>query len=136
MMREIITEPTLSYSKAFIFVMDHFVKMLKAGHSDLSLCIKNSMTVTYAVENEQVIGACVYELDHSKRQGWIHTAAIDENFRGLGVYEEIYKEVEQVCKTSGMIVLGSNIHVDNEPMIHHAEKNNRELLWYKSRKYL
>lgn len=135
-MREIITEPTLSYSKAFVFVMEHFVKMLKSGHSDLSLCINNSMTVTYAIEDNQVIGACVYELDHSKRQAWIHIAAVNESHRSNGIYDEIYQEVEQVCKNSGMVVLSSNVHVDNAPMIKSASKNNRELLWYKSRKYL
>lgn len=135
-MREIITEPTLSYSKAFIFVMEHFVKMLKAGHSELSICINNSMTVTYAMEDGQVIGACVYELDKSKRQAWIYSAAVDENHRGKGVYTDIYNEVERVSKAAGMVVINSNVHIDNAPMIKSADKNNREMLWYRTRKYL
>lgn len=135
-MREIITEPTLSYSRAFVFVMEHFVNMLKSGHSELSICINNSMTVTYAVEDGKVIGACVYELDQSKRQAWIYSAAVDEEYRGLGVYNDIYQEVEQVSKQAGMVVLNSNVHIDNAAMVKNADKNGRELLWYRTRKYL
>ena len=135
-MREIITEPTLSYSKAFIFVMEHFVKMLKAGHSELSICINNSMPVTYAIEENKVVGACVYELDHSKRQAWIYSAAVDEDYRAQGVYSEIYQEVERICKDAGMVVINSNVHIDNVAMIHNAGKNDREMLWYRTRKYL
>jgi predicted GNAT family acetyltransferase len=135
-MREIITEPTLSYSKAFIFVMEHFVKMLKAGHSELSICINNSMTVTYALEDGEVIGACVYELDQGKRQAWIYSAAVDENHRGQGVYTDIYKEVERVSKSAGMVVINSNVHIDNAAMVKSADKNGREMLWYRTRKYL
>jgi len=135
-MREIITENTLSYSKAFIFVMDHYVQMLKAGHSELSICIKNSMTVTYAIEDNVVIGACVYELDPTKRQAWIYSSAVDENCRGQGVYNEIYQEVENVCKRAGMVVIYSNVHVDNLAMLANANKNSREMLWYRTRKYL
>lgn len=135
-MREIITESTLSYSKAFIFVMDHFVKMLKAGHSELSICINNSMPVTYALENGEVVGACVYELDKGKRQAWIYSAAVDEQHRGKGIYNEIYSEVERVCKDAGMVVINSNVHIENVSMLKSADKNGREMLWYRTRKYL
>lgn len=135
-MKQIITEPSLSYSKAFIFVMDQFVKMLKLGHCEKSLCINNTMTVTYAVDGDTVIGACVYELDVPKRQGYIYIAAVDEEYRGQGVYNEIYKEVESVCKQHGIVVLNSNVHVDNIAMIKSAEKNNRKLSWYRSSKQL
>jgi GNAT superfamily N-acetyltransferase len=135
-MIEIYTDTRLAYSKSFIFVMEQFVNTLKAGHSDLSLCINNSMNVTYAVADEEVVGACVYELDPIKRQAWIYTAAVSESHRGQGVYDKIYKEVERVCKENGMVVLNSNVHVDNRAMIQSALKNDREMLWYRTRKYL
>lgn len=135
-MREITTEPTLSYSKAFVFVMDEFVKMLKQGYCESTICMNNSMKVSYAVENDEVIGACVYELDKNKRQAWIYFASVSEKNRGQKIYDEIYAEVEKNCKSEGMVVINSNIHIDNISMISSAKKNNRELLWYRSRKFI
>lgn len=134
-MREIITEQ-LAYSRAFIFVMDNFVEILKKGYSELSLCINNEMTVTYMVEGDQVLGACVYDMDDRKKQAYIYTAAVDKFYRNEGVYDAIYLEVERVCRMNGMKVLNSNIHVDNVAMIAHAKKHDRELAWYRSRKVL
>jgi ribosomal protein S18 acetylase RimI-like enzyme len=134
-MREIITEQ-LAYSKAFIFVMDNFVEILKKGYSELSLCINNEMNVTYMLDEDLVMGACVYEMDDRKKQAYIYTAAVDKFYRNEGVYTTIYKEVERVCRMNGMKVLNSNIHVNNDVMIEHALRNDRELLWFRTRKVL
>jgi hypothetical protein len=134
-MREIITEK-LAYSRSFVFVMENFVEILKQGHSELSLCINNEMNVTYMIEEDQILGACVYEIDSKKNQAYIYTAAVNPLFRKQGIYTSIYLEVEKVCRSVGMKVLNSNIHVHNQPMIEHAIKHNRELAWLRSRKVL
>lgn len=135
-MIEIITNERLAYSPAFVFVMENFVELLKKGYSEHSLCIDNSMMVTYAVTDMAVVGACVYELNRVKNQAWIYTAGVDEKYQGQGIYDKIYKEVEAVCKSEGMRVLNSNIHVDNTSMIMSAAKNDRELSYYRSTKLL
>lgn len=134
-MNEIFTEK-LAYSKAFIFVMEHYVEVLKTGFSELSLCIHNEMNVTYMVKHGEVICACVYEMDTKKDQAWIYLAATAKHCRGEGHYDYVYNEVESVCKAHGMKVLNSNIHVHNNSMIEHALRHDRELLWFRSRKYL
>jgi hypothetical protein len=135
-MIEIITNTRLAYSPAFIFVMENFVKILKEDHSEHSLCIDNSMMVTYAVDQSVIVGACVYELNRVKNQAWIYTAGVKEEYQRKGIYDIIYKEVESVCKAEGMVALNSNIHVDNIGMIRSAAKNNRKLSYYRSTKLL
>lgn len=135
-MRLIITDDRLAYSEAFVFVMDNFVRILKAGHAEHSLCINNSMHVTYAVEDNTIIGACVYDMDMDKRQAIIYSAGVDPRYQGEGVYQEIYEEVERVCRAEGMKVLNSNIHVDNEAAIASARKNNRNVSYYRTSKKL
>lgn len=134
-MNVIITE-TFAYSDAFIFVMENYVEMFKRGHCELSLCIRNDMNVTYMKIGDEVVSACVYELDHTKKQAWIYVAATAKIHRNSGYYEQVYEAVEDECRNAGMKVLNSNIHVDNVAMIQHAMKNDRELMWYRSRKYL
>ena len=135
-MREIITDTRLAYSEAFIFVMDNFVKILKAGHSEHSLCINNNMHVTYAKENDSVIGACVYELDMNKCQAIIYSGGVDKAYQGTGVYQQIYEEVENVCRSNGIKVLNSNVHVENQAMLASAAKNGRKLEYIRTTKRL
>ena len=88
------------------------------------------------LDEDLVMGACVYEMDDRKKQAYIYTAAVDKFYRNEGVYTTIYKEVERVCRMNGMKVLNSNIHVNNDVMIEHALRNDRELLWFRTRKVL
>lgn len=135
-MRQIITDDTLAYSEAFIFVMDNFVRILKAGHAEHSLCINNSMYVTYAKEGDKVIGACVYDMDMDKRQAIIYSAGVDKAYQNSGVYQEIYTEVEETCYRHGMRVLNSNIHIENQAMLASAVKNGRKLEYFRTTKRL
>jgi hypothetical protein len=134
-MNEIITEK-LAYSKAFLFVMEHYLEVLKAGFSELSLCINNEMNVTYMINNGEVVSACVYDMDTNKGQAWIYIAATAKHRRGEGLYDYVYEEVENVCRANAIKVLNSNIHTHNTAMIEHAIRHERELLWFRSRKYL
>ena len=131
------TEPTFAHSKAFIFVMDHFVKLLKAGMAEQELCFHNAVQVAY-VEDEDgdVIGAAIFDLDKTKRQAWIYLAAVAADHRSQGIYSAIYRKIEDIARNEGMKGLGSNVNVRNAPMLATAEKNGRQLIAYRVKKAL
>lgn len=135
-MIEIIMDERLAYSPAFVFVMEQFVDLLHKGHADQSLCMTNSMRVVYAKNASGVVGACVFDLDYSKGQAWIYMAAVDDDYRHQGIYQQIYSTVEDICISEGMRSIGSNVSVYNSPMIDFAIKNDREMRWFKTTKRL
>lgn len=135
-MRKLITDETLAYSKAFVFVMENFTRILKAGQCEHTICFGNGSSVTYMMEDDTVIGACVYEFDMVKKQAYIYTAGVEPVYRSRGVYQEIYDEVEKIARSKGMKVINSSVHIDNQAMLASAVKNGRMLTHYRTTKVL
>lgn len=135
-MIQIITDKTLAYSPAFVFVMDNFAKILKAGQCEHTICFGNGSHVTYAENDGEVIGACVYEFDDVKKQAYIYTAGVDIAWRNRGIYQQIYFEVESLAKEAGMKVINSSVHIENQAMLSSAVKNGRVLTHYRTTKVL
>lgn len=135
-MRKIITDETLAYSKAFVFVMENFTRILKAGQCEHTICFGNGSRVTYMLDDDIVIGACVYEFDDVKKQAYIYTAGVDSIHRNKGIYQEIYNEVEKLARQNGMKVINSSVHIDNQAMLAAAVKNGRMLTHYRTTKVL
>ena len=132
----VITESTIAHSKAFVFALEHYLLLVKAGHADNELVYNNSAPVTYAVENNIVIGVSVWDFNPAKRAAWILFSAVAVEHRRKGVYTAIFKEVEKNVKRKGAVALYSSVHVTNNKMIEAARTNGRELGWYRTKKTL
>lgn len=131
---KIITEKTLGNSTPFVFVMDQWVKLLKSNLAGTTVCFSNSSRVTYAQSDSgQVIGAVVYNFDTAIRETWICLAAVDENYRGQGIYTQLFDAVCEESRAQGMKYVASNIHVNNASMLKSAEKQQRNLSYYRSK---
>lgn len=136
-MNTIHMDPTLAYSAAFNFVIQEWHKMLVAGTSSKEICFSNSTSVVYAKNADgEVIGAILFSVDQSKRQGWIYLAMVAEKARQQGVYSTMYERVENECRQQGAISLSSNVHVSNAPMLKALSKFDREPAWLKTIKPL
>jgi hypothetical protein len=136
-MNTIHMDPTLAYSKAFNFIIQEWHKMLVAGTSSQEICFSNSTSVVYATdEKDEVIGAILFSVDQTKRQGWIYLGAVAERMRQKGVYSEMYDRVESECRAQGAISLSSNVHVSNTPMLEALRRFDREPAWLKTIKKL
>lgn len=133
---KIVHEGTVANSKAFVFILEEFVKTVKAGFADHELAFGNSANITYALDGEQVIGACAWHIDTTKRAAWILFSAVAEERRQQGVYKRICKAVELKASLAGAVALYSGVHVKNDPMIAAAQSSGRELGWYRTKKVL
>jgi hypothetical protein len=133
-MRKVHKESTLAHSEAFCFVIREWSKMLDAGLADSEICISNSTSVVYVKEGDLVVGAILYSVDMSKRQGWIYMAMVAAEMRNQGIYSALYAEVEKDCKQQGAVTLSSNVHVQNQPMLAALNKHARGAQWLKTKK--
>jgi len=132
---KIIFEETLAHSKAFIFILDQWVKLLKAGQGDNELPFSNSSFVCYAIDDKGVmLGASVWIYDTSRRTANVLFSAVDEQHRRKGLYTLIIQEVERRAKLKGAINLYSGVHVSNQTMIATAAKVGRKAGWYRLKK--
>lgn len=133
---EIKTEKTVANSKAFVFLLEQYLAIVKAGHADMELSYSNSSTVTYALIDGEVVGACAWYIDQGKRAAWILFSAVAPDRRRQGIYSAIAAAVEKQAKTWGAVALYSGVHVTNDAMIAAAQGTGRKLGWYRAKKDL
>lgn len=135
---KLVNEPALAHSKAFIFVLDEYVKLLKNGFGELELFFNNTSSVTYLLDEstDEVVSAIVWGVDLQRRVGTIHFSATSESHRNNGYYKRLLTNVESSMKNRGVVVFYSGVHVDNETMLQLTESTNRKKTFYRVKKYL
>lgn len=132
------TEETLAHSRAFIFVLDHYVQLLKVGFGDPEFYFGNASRVTYLYDasTSEIITACVWSIDPTRRTGTIHFSATEPSRRRQGHYKKIFNEVQRLMINKGAVSLYSSVHLDNEPMIAAVESSGRKQAFYRTKKSL
>jgi RimJ/RimL family protein N-acetyltransferase len=115
----VVTELTLASSKAFIFVIEEFLALLKKGHAKPRLPFLDNTTVTYTWDDatERVLGATTWSVDHERRDGLIGLSLVAEEFRGKGIYKQQMKEVNRRMHALGCITVHAFVHKDNLVML-------------------
>lgn len=79
----------------------------------------------YAEDKEQnILGHIVYSDEFVKSNGylWITLSAIDEKFRGRGIYTILHKYFEAVAKEKGCWAIASHVHKNNLVRLESAKK--------------
>jgi GNAT superfamily N-acetyltransferase len=133
---KVVSEDSLAHSKAFVFVLEEYLALVKAGHADYDLPFTNGSLVAYALLGDQVIGASVWSYDPPKRAAWVLFSAVAEEHRKQGIYKQLIHFVEQQAIRKGAAALYSGVHVTNDAMIAAAQASGRTLGWYRTKKPL
>lgn len=133
----ILYENTVANSKAFLFLLEEYLALLKRGHGDNEFAYGNGAQCTYAVDdNDVIIGASAWFIDHNKRAAWILFTAVAESSRRQGVYTAMRKEIERIAKSKGAAALYLGTHVTNDAMIAATKAAGKQLGWYRAKKSL
>ena len=135
---KVVTEDTLAHSRAFVFIIDQFAKLLKAGFGDTEFTFGNNNFVTYLYDetSKEVLSASVWSFDPTRRASTVHFSATAEEHRGKGYYKQVFAEVERRVKMKGAVALFSGVHVDNGKMVELAKQTGRQANWYRTKKVL
>jgi GNAT superfamily N-acetyltransferase len=129
-------ELSLAHSKAFVFVLEEFTKLVQAGHADFEIPFTNASQVTYTIVNGEVAGASVWTIDKAKRSAWMLFSAVAKAHQRKGIYTALSAEVERRAKNQGAVVIYSGVHIDNDAMVNAAVKAGRQANWYRTKKKL
>lgn len=130
------TEETLAHSNAFIFVLEHWVELLKAGHGDTEFSFGNQSMVTYASDNNVVVGSIVWGYDPARRAATEILTAVAKSYRRQGIYTSMITEVMRRAKLKGAVNIFSGVAVTNLPMLEHVAKAERNPNWVRTKKSL
>lgn len=123
---KIVTEDTLAHSKAFVFVMEQFVQLLKEGLSDMETPFGNNFKVTYMITEDtgEVVSAIVWGNDLSRRISTLNFVCTAYEHRRKGYYTQLFNEVQRLMKSKGSTLLYYNVHTNNSQMLNFVNNSN------------
>lgn len=96
------------------FFLRNYAELIENGHSASFMFGTNNSKAVYAVIDNKVVGAIVYDTQEDAfKTAWIVLSCIDNNYRRRGIYMMLHKHFENVVKNEGSKRLASHVHVDN-----------------------
>ena len=99
------------------FFLRNYAQLIDDGHSPCRLFGTNASKAVYAVIDNTVVGAIVYNKQEDiYKTAWIVLSCVGDNYRRRGIYTILHKHFENVLKTEGTRRLASHVHIDNVVM--------------------
>ena len=96
------------------FFLRNYAALIENGHSNSFIFGTNASKAVYAVIDDTVVGAIVYDTqEDAYKTAWIVLSSIDDNYRRRGIYTMLHKHFENVVKNEGSKRLASLVHVNN-----------------------
>lgn len=120
---------------AMLFYLRQYLELNEAGLAHPVLTANNNSSAVYAEINNTIVGIIVYRLeDDPLKTTWKILSAVDEHFRGRGIYRAMHSALERHVATMGSKKIASHVHLNNLP----AQKSNGavglEPVWFKMEK--
>ena len=117
----------LALSPAFVFVMEAFVELVKAGHTVHKMFFSNNSHIVYMEHEGKVIGALVYMIDEVKEGNILFSHVLPE-YRRQGIYKLMYADAEYrlINYADARVIISFTWH-DNEAMKEAYKATGREL---------
>lgn len=106
--------PIVGGTECMSFFLKHFVKLLESGFTHPHVPAHNRCKAIYAIDNGKVVGQITFEVqDDYCKTTWIYLSAVDEAYRGRGIYNILHKHLEEFMPQLGSRKIASFVHVDN-----------------------
>lgn len=130
---EVFRAEELGMSPIYSFFLKHYAQLIDNGHSyPITSWDDKRCGAIYAKHNSTVIGHIVFDRDNPNAAGalWITLSAVEEGWRGHGIYTILHKYFEETAKELGYWAIASHVHVTNEVRLKSAESVGMKPILY------
>lgn len=107
--------------KLVSFFFKHYHKLLEDGLGSPWMSIHNGCHAVYVEIDGNVVGHIIFDVIVNQDRTWIVLSAVDENYRGRGLYKIMHEEFENTTKKLGCSQITSFVHVNNTSRLKSAE---------------
>lgn len=90
---------------------------IDAGHAATTVEIHDKCKAVYVEIDDKIVGACVVEWRSAIQSLYVVLTAIDEDYRGRGLYKIIFEFLEQKAKELGAGEITSIVNINNQASI-------------------
>lgn len=109
------------------FFLRHYSELMVNGHSYPSFDwdkVSDHYGAIYAEQDGKILGHIVFSREHVRKEGylWIVLSAVENDYRGRGIYTILHKYFEAHAKELGCWAIASYVHKNNEVRLASAAK--------------
>lgn len=121
----------------FPYFLKNYAELIEQGFSHPILVGSNKTKSVYAVIDNQVIAAVVFEIQEDvSKTTWLLLSIVSKEYRKRGIFKILHKILEEVVKSLGSKKIASLVHIDNSAMLASCKSVGRELVFYRTEKQL
>ncbi len=129
--------PVLGGTPSAHFFLAQFVNLMDRGYSHSHVAGNNRCKAVYATINDRIVGQITFELlDDYAKTTWITLSAVDEEFRGRGIYTLLHRHLEAMMIQLGSRKIASLVHVNNKERQASCQKVGMKPIYYRMEKEL
>lgn len=128
----------IAYTPVISSFMKHHAELMDVGMSLPMFLATNRSQVIWAEINGAVVGEIVFEIkdDTYIRIIQIYAGAVDDRYRGRGIYKILHTELEKFAKEAGCAKIRSEVHSNNKAMINTLTSLGKRITFYRTEKDL
>lgn len=122
---EIYQSPSLTWSPAYSAFLRGLADLMEQGFRyPVKTWDDSKCGIFYAMQDNIIVGHVVYNLLQAEdaKTVWVVEGAVELDYRQRGIYTELYKYLEDYCRSIGCLVLASTVHRDNKARLASAAK--------------
>lgn len=129
----------LALSPVYTFFLRQIADLIDAKHAlAKTTWVDANCGAVYAEKDGKILGHIVYSTEYvkSKNSLWIELSAVDQQYRGRGIYTILHQYFELIAKQLGCSTIASQVHKNNTVRLESAEKVGMKKTFYQMVKIL
>lgn len=126
----------IAYTPAISPFMRHHAELMDKGWSLPIFLATNRTQVIYAEINGQVVGEIAFEIkdDAHIKLIQIYAGAVEQPFRGRGIYKFLHTHLEALGKAAGCKKMRSDVHSQNKKMMDTLTALGKRITFHRTEK--
>lgn len=124
---------TLSMSPVYSFFLRQMADLIDHGlNLPMTSWNDNHCGAIYAEQDGMILGHIVYSTEHVDTKGylWITLSAVDDGYRGRGIYNLMHTHLESLAQKLRCNAIASHVHVDNAVRLKSCEQVGMKPVFY------
>lgn len=118
------------------FFFKYYHKLLDDGLGSPWMSMHNGCHAVYVEIDGKIVGHIIFDVFPAQDRTWIVLSAVDEDYRGRGLYKILHEEFEKITKQLGCSQITSFVHVNNIARLKSAESVGFYPQFYRMHKQL
>lgn len=113
---------SLPSSPATPYLLKHFSELMIHGFTpSYGIPLSNEHSIIWAVKDSKIAGGICFSFEKFVQRCWVQFSFTEHDFRRQGIYKQLHKHLEKICKSSDIEFIANYVHINNQAILKSCE---------------